>query len=65
MACGLLLTRAHARKWETALIAGSCGNSPVFGEALADWVDAFGDQTESYHAAVVPAIKAVASQELL
>jgi uncharacterized protein (DUF2252 family) len=56
-ACGALLARAHARTGEPALIAGYCGGSQAFDEALADWAEAYGDQTEADHAALVKAIK--------
>lgn len=55
-ACGTLLARAHARTSDPARIAGYCGNSSVFDEALATWAEAYGDQTESDHAALVDAI---------
>ena len=56
-ACGALLARAHARMGQPALIAGYCGGSKVLDEALADWAEAYGDQTEADHAALVKAIK--------
>jgi len=56
-ACGALLARAHARTGEPALIAGYCGGSRALDEALADWAEAYGDQTETDHAALVKAIK--------
>lgn len=56
-ACGALLARAHARTGEPALIAGYCGNSDVLDEALADWAEAYGDQTVKDHAALVAAIQ--------
>jgi uncharacterized protein (DUF2252 family) len=56
-ACGALLARSHARTGDPALIAGYCGSSTVFDEALADWAEAYGDQNTSDHAALVAAIK--------
>jgi hypothetical protein len=56
-ACGALLARAHARSGEPALISGYCGNSQAIDEALADWAEAYGDQTVNDHAALVKAIK--------
>ncbi len=56
-ACGALLARGHARTGEPALIAGYCGGSTALDEALADWAEAYGDQTEADHAALVKAIK--------
>ena len=54
---GALLARAHARTGDGAVIAGYCGNSAVFDEALADWAEAYGEQTLKDHAALVKAIK--------
>ena len=54
---GTLLARAHARSGDAAVIAGYCGNSEVLDEALADWAEAYGDQTVKDHAALVRAIK--------
>lgn len=56
-ACGALLARAHARAGDAAAIAGYCGKSPVLDEALAQWAEAYGDQTEQDHARLVQAIK--------
>ncbi len=44
--CGTLLARAHARSGDIAKIAGYCGNSNALDEALADFAEAYGDQTE-------------------
>jgi len=56
-ACGAILARAHARTGDAACIAGYCGNSAVLDEALATWAEAYGDQTETDHSALVKAIK--------
>jgi uncharacterized protein (DUF2252 family) len=56
-ACGALLARAHARTGEAAMIAGYCGRSLVLQEALADWAEAYGNQTEIDHSKLVDAIK--------
>jgi hypothetical protein len=56
-ACGRLLARAHARTGDAAVIAGYCGNSNVLDEALADWAEAYGDQTKKDHATLVQAIE--------
>ena len=56
-ACGALLARAHARTGDIAKIAGYCGNSEALDSALADFAEAYGDQTERDHAALVTAIK--------
>ena len=44
-ACGALLARAHAKTSEAAIIAGYCGTSKPLRESLADWAEAYGDQT--------------------
>lgn len=54
---GVLLARAHARSGDAAVIAGYCGTSPVLDEALAEWAEAYGEQTLTDHAALVRAIK--------
>jgi uncharacterized protein (DUF2252 family) len=56
-ACGALLARAHARTSDAALIAGYCGKSDVLDNAVADWAETYGDQTEADHAILVKAIK--------
>ncbi len=56
-ACGALLARAHAKTSEAAIIAGYCGTSKPLREALADWAEAYGDQTESDHARLRAALK--------
>jgi uncharacterized protein (DUF2252 family) len=56
-ACGALLARAHAKTSEAAVIAGYCGTSKPLRESLADWAEAYGDQTESDHARLRAAVK--------
>ena len=56
-ACGAILARAHARTGDPARIAGYCGNSTAFDEALAEWAESYGDQTEQDHATLVASIK--------
>ena len=56
-ACGSLLARAHSRTGDPAAIAGYCGNSKVLDEALAEWAESYGDQTEQDHATLLAAIK--------
>ncbi|WP_433973438.1 DUF2252 family protein [Tunturiibacter lichenicola] len=56
-ACGAILARAHARTTDIALIAGYCGKASVLGEALIEWAERYGDQTELDHAALVEAVK--------
>jgi sugar/nucleoside kinase (ribokinase family) len=55
--CGALLARAHARCGDAARIAGYCGDSDTLDRALADFAEAYGDQTEQDHAELVKAIK--------
>ncbi len=56
-ACGSLLARAHSRTGDPARIAGYCGNSSVLDEALAEWAESYGDQTEHDHETLVGAIQ--------
>jgi uncharacterized protein (DUF2252 family) len=42
---GALLARAHARVGDAAVISGYCGTSEDMDYALADWAEAYGDQT--------------------
>ena len=56
-ACGAILARAHARTGDPAQIAGYCGNSTVFDDALATWAESYGNQTEADHATLLAAIK--------
>jgi uncharacterized protein (DUF2252 family) len=55
--CGAVLARAHARSSDAALIAGYCGKSEALANALSEWAEAYGDQTEADHAALLKAIK--------
>lgn len=55
--CGALLARSHARTGDAAKLAGYIGKSTVFAEALAEFAERYGDQTESDHAALVAAIE--------
>ena len=56
--CGALLARAHARCGDAVRISGYCGDEDTLDRALADFAEAYGDQTERDHAALVKAIKA-------
>jgi uncharacterized protein (DUF2252 family) len=56
-ACGAILARAHARTGDPARIAGYCGNSTALDNALAEWAESYGDQTEQDHATLVESIK--------
>jgi uncharacterized protein (DUF2252 family) len=55
--CGAILARAHSRTGDPARIAGYCGNSAVLDEALAEWSESYGDQTERDHAQLLASIK--------
>jgi uncharacterized protein (DUF2252 family) len=55
--CGTTLARAHSRTADPARIAGYCGNSPVLDEALAEWAESYGDQSERDHSLLVNAIR--------
>jgi uncharacterized protein (DUF2252 family) len=56
-ACGAILARAHSRTGDPARIAGYCGNSTALDEALAEWAESYGDQTEQDHARLLASIK--------
>jgi uncharacterized protein (DUF2252 family) len=56
-ACGAILARGHARTGDVAFIAGYCGNSKALDDALADWAEAYGDQTQNDHALLLKAIR--------
>lgn len=53
---GVLLARAHARVGDAAVIGGYCGKSPALDEAMADWAEAYGDQTVIDHAAFAASV---------
>ena len=57
-ACGTLLARAHGRSGDIAKIAGYCGKSDKLAQAYAQFAEAYGDQTEKDHEALVKAIAA-------
>jgi hypothetical protein len=38
-------------------LAGYCGNSTVLDEALSEWAEKYGDQTERDHSLLVEAIR--------
>lgn len=59
-ACAALLARAHARTGDIAAIGGYCGgHSTVLDDALGQWAEAYGEQTERDHAELVRAMKKV------
>jgi uncharacterized protein (DUF2252 family) len=55
--CGWALARAHARTGDSVGIHGYIGSSERFGESIADWADAYADQTERDHAALLAALQ--------
>jgi uncharacterized protein (DUF2252 family) len=55
--CGWALARAHARTGDSVSIHGYLGNSERFGESIADFAEAYADQTERDHALLVAAIE--------
>lgn len=55
--CGWALALAHAKSGDPAMIAGYCGKSEELDEAMAAFANAYADQTERDHAALVKAAK--------
>jgi uncharacterized protein (DUF2252 family) len=55
--CGWALARAHARSGDAAVLTGYMGKSTAFEDALADFSEAYADQNESDHAALVAAVR--------
>jgi uncharacterized protein (DUF2252 family) len=55
--CGAALARAHARTGDPAQISGYLGEGTAFDVAVADFAEAYADQTERDHAELVRAIK--------
>jgi uncharacterized protein (DUF2252 family) len=54
--CGWTLARAHARSGDRVQIAGYLGKSERFDGAIADFAEAYADQTERDHAALCAAV---------
>lgn len=54
--CGWVLARAHARTGDAAAIAGYLGTGETFDRAMRDWANAYADQTERDHEALLHAI---------
>ena len=54
--CGWALARGHARSSDSVAIAGYLGGSARFAEAVADFAEAYVDQTERDHAALVQSL---------
>jgi uncharacterized protein (DUF2252 family) len=55
--CGRALARAHARSGDRVQIASYLGRSERFDRAIADFAEAYADQTENDHAALCAAVK--------
>ena len=64
--CGWTLARAHARSGDRVAIAAYLGGGDSFDTAIAEFSEAYADQSERDHAALVAAIDAgrIESQEL-
>jgi uncharacterized protein (DUF2252 family) len=56
--CAMALARAHAHTGDPAQISGYLGTTDVFDQAIAQFAEAYADQTERDHAALLAAIKA-------
>ncbi|MGW0698199.1 DUF2252 domain-containing protein [Streptomyces sp. NPDC002867] len=54
---GALLARAHAHSADPRLLAGYCGKSEEFDEAVASFAVTYADRTEADHADLLAAIK--------
>jgi uncharacterized protein (DUF2252 family) len=55
--CGATLARAHARAADAAVIAGYLGRGDVFDEAMVEFAQGYGDQTERDYESLRTAIK--------
>jgi hypothetical protein len=55
--CAMTLARAHARSGDTAQISGYLGSGNLFEQAIASFAEAYANQTERDHAALLAAIK--------
>ena len=54
--CAAILSRAHARTCDPALVAGYCGRGTSLDESIARFAVTYADQVEKDHAAVVKAV---------
>src|SRR5262249_20804426 len=54
--CGWTLARAHARSGDPVAIGAYLGSGKAFDDAIADFSDAYADQNELDHAALLAAI---------
>ena len=55
--CGAALARAHARTGDPARVSGYLGGGAAFDEAITHFAEAYANQTQRDHAALVRAIK--------
>jgi uncharacterized Ntn-hydrolase superfamily protein len=55
--CATCLARAHARTGDAATISGYIGKGKKLANAIADFADAYADQTVQDHQALVEAIE--------
>jgi uncharacterized protein (DUF2252 family) len=55
--CGQALARAHVRSGDPAVLSGYMGTSSAFENALADFSEAYADQNERDHEALVEAVR--------
>ena len=56
--CGWTLARAHARSGDRIALASYLGKSEKFDNAIADFAEAYADQNERDHDAMVKAARA-------
>jgi hypothetical protein len=56
--CGWVLARGHARTGDPARISGYLGKSEAFDEAVAEFANAYADQTERDRILLLKAIRA-------
>ncbi|MFD3630969.1 DUF2252 family protein, partial [Streptomyces sp. NPDC058664] len=56
--CGVTLARAHARSGDRIAIAAYLGSGDSFDRALATFAEAYADQNERDHQALVDAVAA-------
>ena len=56
--CGSTLARAHARSGDRIAIAAYLGGRDVFDQAVARFADAYADQNERDHQALLDAVAA-------
>ena len=55
--CGWTLAAAHARSGQAGVLAGYMGKSDALDEAIADFAEAYADQNEQDHAALLKAVR--------